>query len=87
MNCPYRWFHTSNQHRQLVNVHDRTEHLDLSRMRIKGLEPSLLAKPEPKSGASTNSAISAGNVCHYNTSIEQSKISEIASTDRQTCLH
>jgi hypothetical protein len=28
-------------------------------MRMKGLEPSLLAKPEPKSGASTNSATSA----------------------------
>ncbi len=42
-------------------------------MRIKGLEPSLLAKPEPKSGASTNSAISAGNICHYSTSIRQSK--------------
>jgi hypothetical protein len=35
------------------------------KMRIKGLEPSLLAKPEPKSGASTNSAISAGNVPNY----------------------
>jgi hypothetical protein len=28
-------------------------------MRIKGLEPSLLSEPEPKSGASANSAISA----------------------------
>jgi hypothetical protein len=28
-------------------------------VRIKGLEPSLLSEPEPKSGASANSAISA----------------------------
>ncbi len=28
-------------------------------MRIKGLEPSLLSEPEPKSGASANFAISA----------------------------
>jgi hypothetical protein len=42
-------------------------------VRIKGIEPSLLAKPEPKSGASTNSAISAGNIFYYNTCIPESK--------------
>jgi hypothetical protein len=48
-------------------------------MRIKGLEPSLLAKPEPKSGASTNSAISAGNVSNHSTSnlLKQCNFDEI----------
>ena len=43
------------------------------KMRIKGLEPSLLAKPEPKSGASTNSAISA-HISKYSISSPQSKL-------------
>jgi XTP/dITP diphosphohydrolase len=42
-------------------------------VRIKGIEPSLLAKPEPKSGASTNSAISAYNF-DYSITNSQSKI-------------
>jgi hypothetical protein len=37
-------------------------------MRTKGLEPSHLAVLEPKSSASTNSAMSAGiNLKHYST--------------------
>jgi hypothetical protein len=47
---------------------------NLTKMRIKGLEPSLLAKPEPKSGASTNSAISAGNTPNDSTDISQHQI-------------
>ena len=43
-------------------------------MRIKGLEPSLLAKPEPKSGASTNSAISADNDFHHTISKSERNI-------------
>jgi XTP/dITP diphosphohydrolase len=42
-------------------------------VRIKGIEPSLREKPEPKSGASTNSAISAYNF-DYSRSNPQSKI-------------
>lgn len=58
--------------KELLQLHERNGDLDLevqnlkllmykalSVMRIKGLEPSLLSEPEPKSGASANFAISA----------------------------
>jgi tetratricopeptide (TPR) repeat protein len=41
---------------------------------MKGLEPPLLAKPEPKSGASTNSATSARRKEQYNTIVPNLKV-------------
>jgi hypothetical protein len=38
-------------------------------MRTKGLEPSHLAILEPKSSASTNSAMSAGMIEHYHNTL------------------
>lgn len=50
-------------------------------MRMKGLEPSLLTKPEPKSGASTNSAISAHNIDYYSTDNSQNQILYLQNND------
>ena len=45
-------------------------------MRLKGLEPSRLAAPDPKSGASTNFATSANVVQRYEFSHLSPKYSE-----------
>jgi hypothetical protein len=52
-------------------------------MRTKGLEPSLREKLEPKSSASTNSAMSAGINLTYNSTLFPERKPPTKSRDRQ----